>query len=276
MSSQVQAALELLKRLPPSPDSISNLLLFLTPAQQSALLSKASVALHALYDPDSARDFLCCGFNQEGSSYRSPYSGRYYPPLEDGYEPSTSLRRLEIRANELFSDYVNRYYGAALSSVYFSQSSDKAGISACFAVLKSATKKEKSATVSAVHYIDMVHEGNDKKLFQVSSRLQLCLKIGENTLVSGNFITSKEEKTPLLDSRADAESLQLLRIIEDSECGLMKQFDNFVSSRIQGTLKAVHWQRPANEEAKHRARYEVLMGQLLEAGMGIRGSDSTS
>ena len=275
MSSQVQAALELLKRLPPSPDSLSNLLLFLTPAQQSALQSKASLSLHCLHDPDSDRDFLCCSFNQEGSSHRSPHSGRYCPPLEDGYEPSNSLRRLEIRTNELFADYVSRYYGSALNSAYFSQSSDKAGFSACFAVLKTAVKREKSARVSAVHYVDMIHEGSDKKLYQVSSRMLLELKIGGNTLISGSFITAKEEKAPLLDLRGDSEPLQLLRLVEDSESNLMKQFDNFLVSRVQGTLKNIHWSRAASAEVEHRARYEVLMGQLMAAGMGIRG-ESTS
>lgn len=271
MSSQVQAALELLKRLPPSPDSLSSLLLFLTPAQQSALLSKASMSLQCVHDPDSDRDFLCCGFNQEGCSYRSPYSGRYYPPLEDGYEPSGALRRLEIRTNELFADYVNRYYGAALSSVYFSQSSEKAGFSVCFAVRKTATKREKSAEVTATHYIDMIHEGSEKKLYQVSSRLLLALQVGGNTLFTGSFNTSKEEKAPLLDPRGDSESLQLLRLVEDSESSLMKQFDNFLASRVRGTIKSLHWQQPASEETEHRTRYETLMGQLMAAGLEIRG-----
>lgn len=37
--------------------------------------------------------------------YRSPWSNKYHPPLEDGPVPSDDLRKLEIEANDIFSVY---------------------------------------------------------------------------------------------------------------------------------------------------------------------------
>ncbi|RWW32951.1 hypothetical protein GW17_00002344 [Ensete ventricosum] len=36
---------------------------------------------------------------------RSPWSNKYFPPLEDGPLPSAQLRKLEIEANEVFTVY---------------------------------------------------------------------------------------------------------------------------------------------------------------------------
>ena len=40
--------------------------------------------------------FLCC---------RSPWSNKYDPQLPDGAVPSDRLRKLEIRANDVFDTY---------------------------------------------------------------------------------------------------------------------------------------------------------------------------
>ena len=277
MSSQVQAAHDILKRLPPSSDSLAHFSSFLTPAQLSALHSKSSLSLHTLHDPDSDRDFLCCAFNQQGESYRSPYSGQYYPPNEEGYEPSVSLRRLEVQANEHLEDYTRRYYGDAISSAYFSHSIDKIGFSACFLIQKTSSKREKSGSITSIHFIEMVHEGSEKKLYQVTSHLQFSLSHSQTTQITGNFYTSKEEKLPLTDNiSTEAASLELLRLIEDSENSQIKQLTNFLSSRISGTVKCMHWQRSASDQVAFRARHDVLMAQLMASGMGIRGSDSAS
>ena len=49
--------------------------------------------------------FLCCEFNRDGDSYRSPISNKYYPTPEDESEMKSipeSLRNLEIKLNKAF------------------------------------------------------------------------------------------------------------------------------------------------------------------------------
>lgn len=46
-------------------------------------------------DPETGRRYLLCEFNRDASSYRSPWSNKYDPPLEDGYTPGDRVRQLE-------------------------------------------------------------------------------------------------------------------------------------------------------------------------------------
>ena len=51
--------------------------------------------------------------------YRSPWSNKYDPPLDDGLVPPAELRELEQKANEVFSQYAQAYFKNPVSSVYF-------------------------------------------------------------------------------------------------------------------------------------------------------------
>ena len=46
-------------------------------------------------DPETGRRYLLCEFNRDASSYRSPWSNKYDPPLEDGYTPGDRVRQME-------------------------------------------------------------------------------------------------------------------------------------------------------------------------------------
>ena len=50
--------------------------------------------------------------------FRSPWSNKYDPPLSDGAVPSSSLRQLELQANEVFDIYRDLYFEGGVSSVY--------------------------------------------------------------------------------------------------------------------------------------------------------------
>lgn len=66
---------------------------------------------------------------------RSPWSNKYYPPLEDGFLPSEKLRQLEVEANELFDAYRELYFEGGVSSVYLWDLDN--GFAGCFLVKKS-------------------------------------------------------------------------------------------------------------------------------------------
>ena len=50
--------------------------------------------------------------------FRSPWSNKYDPPLDDGAVPSDKLRTLEVQANQAFDTYRELYFEGGICSVY--------------------------------------------------------------------------------------------------------------------------------------------------------------
>jgi capping protein beta len=48
---------------------------------------------------------LCCDYNRDGDSWRSPWSNEFEPPIDEGVTPSERIRKMEIKANEAFDVY---------------------------------------------------------------------------------------------------------------------------------------------------------------------------
>lgn len=123
--AQFDAALDLLRRLNPTTlqENLNNLI-ELQPNLAQDLLSSVDVPLSTQKDSaDSNREYLCCDYNRDIDSFRSPWSNTYYPELspkdlQDSPFPSAPLRKLEILANDSFDVYRDLYYEGGISSVY--------------------------------------------------------------------------------------------------------------------------------------------------------------
>lgn len=83
------------------------------------------------------RKYLLCDYNRDGDSYRSPWSNKYDPPLEEGegFFPSVRIRSMEVEFNELFDAYRELYFEGGTSSVYLWDLDN--GFAGCFLVKKS-------------------------------------------------------------------------------------------------------------------------------------------
>jgi len=106
------AALDLLRRLPPSKTAQNVATLTqIAPDLTEELLESVDVPLTVKRCTKTGRDFLCCDYNRDGDSYRSPWSNEFEPPLEDGegVVPSERIRKMEIRANEALDVYRDLY-----------------------------------------------------------------------------------------------------------------------------------------------------------------------
>jgi capping protein beta len=102
----MEAALGLLRRMPPKQSETAlSALLSLIPQHSSDLLSQVDLPLQVLRDIESGKDFILCEYNRDADSYRSPWSNKYLPPLEDALYPSSELRKLEVEANDIFAIY---------------------------------------------------------------------------------------------------------------------------------------------------------------------------
>ena len=106
--------------------------------------------------PETNKDFIVCDYNRDGDSFRSPWSNKYTPPLDDGILPSEELRKMEIAANDAFDQYREQYYDGGTSSCYFWES--EGGFACCIAI-----KKESAPKASPLH------EGADPKSATVSN-----------------------------------------------------------------------------------------------------------
>jgi len=109
----------LMRRLPPHhvERNLSNLI-DIVPDLCEDLLSSVDQPLKIQKDKETGKDYLLCDYNRDGDSYRSPWSGKYDPPLDDGAEPSEYLRKLEIEMNDAFNQYREMYFEGGVSSVY--------------------------------------------------------------------------------------------------------------------------------------------------------------
>lgn len=72
-------------------------------------------------------------------AHRSPWSNKYDPPIEDGFQPSERLRAMEIEFNELFDAYRELYFEGGTSSVYLWDLDN--GFAGCFLIKKSTCRR---------------------------------------------------------------------------------------------------------------------------------------
>lgn len=109
MSDPLSLSLDLLRRLPPNSISQNlDTLVSLFPALADDLYSSVDQPLRVKIDKSTqgaGREYLACDYNRDGDSWRSPWSGEYDPPLEDGTKPSKGLRELEIRMGGAMETY---------------------------------------------------------------------------------------------------------------------------------------------------------------------------
>ncbi|PKU29065.1 hypothetical protein llap_20631 [Limosa lapponica baueri] len=88
----------------------------MVPSLCEDLLSSVDQPLKIARDKVVGKDYLLCDYNRDGDSYRSPWSNKYDPPLEDGAMPSARLRKLEVEANNAFDQYRDLYVSSTLQS----------------------------------------------------------------------------------------------------------------------------------------------------------------
>ncbi|KAG8660719.1 hypothetical protein MANES_02G186100v8 [Manihot esculenta] len=137
----MEAAMGLMRRIhPKQSETALSALINLLPHHSSDLLSQVDQALQVLCDVDCGKEFILCEYNRDADSYRSPWSNKYHPPLEDALYPSLELRKLEIEANEVFAVYRDQYYEGGISSVYLWEDDDNEGFVACFLIKKDGSK----------------------------------------------------------------------------------------------------------------------------------------
>jgi len=268
MTDRLDCALDLMRRLPPSriEDNLAGLL-DLVPDLTENLLSAVDQPLKVAHDPVSKRDYLLCDYNRDGDSYRSPWSNKYDPPLEDGgAQPSAQLRALEVSANEVFDIYRDLYFEGGISSVYCWDLND--GFAACILIKKTQDQSKKGQPMKGTWDSIHVVEVNDKKktgTYKLTSTVMLSLETETASTGQINLagsLTRQDERKDLPLDQANTHISNIGRMVEEMEIKLRQILEtiyfgktkDIVNSELRSTLSsAVLDQRKA------------LQGQLATA-----------
>merc|ERR1719223_2702111 len=118
----VSCGLNIMRRMPPSKieHNLAGLLNLVDDDEDTVeeLLQRVDQPLQLETDSSTGKSFLLCDYNRDGDSYRSPWSNKYFPAMDDGFLPSSKLRDMEVEANDLFDTYRKLYFEGGTSSVY--------------------------------------------------------------------------------------------------------------------------------------------------------------
>ena len=116
---------------------MNNLINCLVPdSTDECLVASVNQPLKVIRDQSVGKDYLLCGYNRNGDSYRSPWTNIYTPSSDGMFEmnvkkfqrliiyfylgnlPSNHLRQLEVDCNLMFEQCRKTYFEGDVSSVY--------------------------------------------------------------------------------------------------------------------------------------------------------------
>lgn len=186
---QLDAALDLLRRTDPR-NVASNLALICRMNQPIAeeLLSTVDQPLQVNTDLDNNKKYLCCDYNRDGDSYRSPHSNKYFPAIDDPIEISDKIRQLEVTLNAAFDTYRELYFEGGLSSCYLWDQEDGDN----FAGVVLLQKVMKQSQWDSIHVLEVESVSGKEYSYKLSSTV--ILDIGHNSTKLGGSLTRQAEK----------------------------------------------------------------------------------
>ncbi|KAK4428396.1 putative F-actin-capping protein subunit beta [Sesamum alatum] len=234
----MEAAMGLMRRVPPKhTETALSALLSLLPQHSSDLLSQVDQPLQVLCDVDSGKEFILCEYNRDADSYRSPWSNKYHPPLDDGPYPSPELRKLEIEANDIFAIYCDQYYEGGFSSVYMWEDENE-GFVACFLIKKDGAKTAhgkrgclQEGSWDAIHVIEVGPVEDETARYCLTSSVMLSLTTNNESSGTFNLSGSIRRQMNMELSVAEGHLCNMGRMIEEMESKLRNSLDQSLVQR---------------------------------------------
>jgi len=193
-------------------------LLDIVPDLTEDLLSAVDQPLKVQKCKVTGKDYLLCDYNRDGDSYRSPWSNKYFPPLDDGAVPSKKLRDLEVQANDAFETYSQMYFEGGVSSVYMWDLDS--GFAAVILIKKvgEGSKKMKGAWDS-IHVVE-VKEAGKHGSYKLTSTVMLYMKTekpGHGEMNLSGSMTRQVESGNLEVSESKPHILNIGQMVEEAE-----------------------------------------------------------
>lgn len=233
--SIMDSALNLMRRLPPQEieANLTNLVK-LCPNLNNDLLNSVDQPLKIARDHEIGKDFLISEFNNNESSYRSPWTNKYYPTLTNGYEPPNYLRSLEIQANYAFEEYVKLYFNGGLSSVYFWDLNDK-HFAGAILIKKEHNEQGVNCCWDSIHLIEVTEDNKEKCLYKLTSTLIIWIET--NNAESGLMKLSSnvmKQKEACLNTVGSGHCVNIGKMIEEME------------NQLKDSIKEIHFDKTIN------------------------------
>jgi len=273
---QLNASLNLMRRMPPSlvENSLAGLI-ELVPDLTEDLLNHVDQPLKIQKDTKVGRDFISCDYNRDGDAYRSPWSNQYFPPQDDGFQPSAALRKMEVEANDVFDTYRKLYFEGGHSSVYFFNTDEKDAKSfgACFLIHKdvdpAATTGAAGAAVSAnkglengwwdsIHVFEVqesgaVGAGAKKGFFDYKLTTTVMVSMGVKNANIGEVdlsgsMTQQDSKSLKVDDLTP-HIANLGKMLEDMELKIRNSIDVIYIQKTREVINGMRSSSAAKEKA---------------------------
>uniref|UniRef100_A0A3P8T7R6 F-actin-capping protein subunit beta n=1 Tax=Amphiprion percula TaxID=161767 RepID=A0A3P8T7R6_AMPPE len=229
---QLDCALDLMRRLPPQQieKNLSDLI-DLVPSLCEDLLSSVDQPLKIARDKVVGKDYLLCDYNRDGDSYRSPWSNKYEPPIEDGAMPSARLRKLEVEANNAFDQYRDLYFEGGVSSVYLWDLDH--GFAGVILIKKAGDGSKKiKGCWDSIHVVEVQEKSSGRTAhYKLTSTVMLWLqttKTGSGTMNLGGSLTRQMEKDETV-GESSPHIANIGRLVEDME------------NKIRSTLNEIYF-----------------------------------
>jgi len=223
---------------------------------------------------DAAKNiYLLCDYNRDGDSYRSPWTNAYDPPIDDGVLPSAKLRSMEEDGNELFKSYMQNYYEAGASSVYFWELDDVA-FAACVLFKKDVEQKKKGLEAGgwdAIHVVE-VRPGKGKASYKLTSTIMLRLSTdhslgptstGELKLSGSMTRQATQEFAATQDSHHLA---NMGRMIEDMENRMRDSLQDVYFGKTKSTVNRLYKSGGTSIDASRDAMASALRSEMARRG----------
>ncbi|KAF2442118.1 F-actin capping protein, beta subunit [Karstenula rhodostoma CBS 690.94] len=213
MAEPIDSALDLLRRLNPKDvkQNVDNII-ELNPSLEEELLESVDIPLSVKKCSSTKRDFLCCDYNRDGDSWRSPWSNNFEPPIDEGITPSERIRKMEIKANEAFDVYRELYFEGGISSVYLWDMDD--GFAGCVLLKKSV----KGGSWDSIHVFDAQDRARTAH-YKLTSTVILSLGTESEALggldLSGNMVRQIEQDMAVEDDGSHVANIG--KMVEDME-----------------------------------------------------------
>jgi len=272
----LQSALDLMRRLPPkrTADSINDVLDVAGEEAQWAeeFLGAVDAPLRVAADPVDKTPFLLCDYNRDGDSYRSPWSNKYDPPIEDGALPSERMRAMEENANEVLSIYRELYFDGGVSSVFMWELSEQK-FAAAWLIKKVADTKRglKEGGWDGIHLFE-VHDGGTKSgvaRYKLTSTIivSMCTETAAGGETEMSSSTTKQVENDMPFDETVTHVINMGTMLEAMETALRLDIQGVCFDKTQNIIDTLHsCADPRQKEAakKQAALVAELAGKLRQ------------
>mmetsp|Transcript_16993 Transcript_16993/g.28473 ORF Transcript_16993/g.28473 Transcript_16993/m.28473 type:complete len:267 (+) Transcript_16993:243-1043(+) len=259
-----------MRRLPPNKiEQNLNGLLNLIPDETDELLQRVDQPLKEENDAETGRKYLLCDYNRDGDSYRSPWSNKYEPMLEDGFLPSEKLRQMEIEFNELFDAYRELYYEGGTSSVYLWDQDQ--GFAGCFLIKKNVAGDRfvKSGCWDSIHVVEAIEaENRTSATYKLTTTVMLHMGVEKaelgDTMLTGSLTRQTSLNAPLSDTKTHIANIG--RMIEDMENDMRSNLNELYILKTREVINSLRKQHAGpSQDSDHIA---TLNAAVLGHGKG--------